>query len=63
MRFRLPELHLGDMERGARDIQNAIWCSYGHFGYREKIIKCVWRGETTTGLSDLNRVIRHFQEP
>jgi len=38
---RLPELHLGDTERGARDIQNAIWCSYGHLIYREKIIKCI----------------------
>ena len=44
---RLPELHLGDTERGTRDIQNAIWCSYGHLIYREKIIKCVRRGVTS----------------
>jgi len=47
MRFRLPELHLGDTERGARDIKNVIWCSYGHLIYQEKIIKCVWRGILT----------------
>jgi len=34
MRFRLLELHLGYTERGARDIQNTIWCSYGHLIYR-----------------------------